>query len=114
MVVPQKSLTLKVQIRKKKKLVKKDLRKIFSSLNILIFFARKIDTVGIVKNKPIATGKTIKPRGNNKKCFLYIKKGFTIQCIEPEKKPIPKTQPVKKLSFKDLTKKISLIKKKIS
>ena len=69
MAIHQKFLTSEIQIRKKKKHIKNEFRKTLSSLKILVFLARKIDTVGITKNKPITTGNTIKPRGNKRKCF---------------------------------------------
>ena len=66
---PPKTLDLKNSDKKKKKLVKNEFRKTLSPLKIFVFVARKIDTVGIIKNKPITTGNTIKPSGNKRKCF---------------------------------------------
>ena len=66
---PPKTFDLRNSDKKKKKHIKNEFRKTLSSLKILVFLARKIDTVGITKNKPITTGNTIKPRGNKRKCF---------------------------------------------
>ena len=52
-----------------------------------------INTHGTEKNKPIKDGKIIKTKGASILCSSYIKKGFTIQCMEVRKKPTPNNQP---------------------
>ena len=49
---------------------------------------------GIQKKKPINSGKNIEI-GEMTKCLSKIKNGEIIQCIDPKKKPAPKTHPFK-------------------
>ena len=67
--------------------------------NLICFLLKIIKITGIVKKGPLVMGKPKDPKVSNKNVFHKSRKGFTIQCIEPMKNPVPKIQPLKNPSL---------------